>query len=216
MDLPVGCRVIVIQEPGVGHICSMLAIFHLGGVYVPIDFMQPLSRLRDLLDDCQPRVILYYMPTAELAEALSLRNILIVDVSNISSSTSSDIKAIPTLLVHAGLPAKILYTSGSTGKPKGIILSHAVLCQHLEGMTRTLSLEKEIILQQSAPTFDLAISQVLMTFCNGYTLIVVPQSKRGDAMQITQLMVQTGVTFTFATPSEYIFWLRHSHNSCIL
>ncbi|KAE8133672.1 lovastatin nonaketide synthase [Aspergillus pseudotamarii] len=207
LELPAGSRVSVIQEPGVDHICSMLATFQLGMVYVPVDLRQPLSRLRELLDDCQPSVILCHKATAELAESLSSEKTSIVNVSDISSS--QDMK--PASPVDPSLPAMILYTSGSTGKPKGIILSQATLCQHLEGMAKTLGLGKETILQQSAPTFDLAISQTLMALCTGCTLIVVPQSKRGDAFQITQLMVQEGITFTFATPSEYASWLRHGH-----
>ncbi|KAH2820546.1 hypothetical protein KXW76_009264, partial [Aspergillus fumigatus] len=104
--------------------------------------------------------------------------------------------------------AVILYTSGSTGTPKGVILTHSAIRNVVEMLTRQFQLGAEVVLQQSALTFDLSLNQIFVALANGGTLRLVEQSKRGDAVEITRLMNEAGITYTMATPSEYSYWIR--------
>ena len=53
-----GSRVLVFQQAATDWICSMLAIMRVGGVYVPLDLRNPLSRLIMLSKDCQPSAVI--------------------------------------------------------------------------------------------------------------------------------------------------------------
>ena len=46
--------VCVYQDPTVDWLCSMLAIWKLNAVYVPLELRNPISRLRKMVADCQP------------------------------------------------------------------------------------------------------------------------------------------------------------------
>ncbi|KAJ5587845.1 lovastatin nonaketide synthase [Penicillium hispanicum] len=207
--LKVGDRVVIAQEPGFDQISAILATFRLGAVYVPVDTRQPIQRLRDVVEDCQATIILCHTKTIELADSLSSGKTPILNTSSIEQKQQMMIEP---RSVSPKSPAMILYTSGSTGKPKGTVLSHGNFCHHLEAMATTLKVEKDIILQQTAFTFDLAMSQTLICLCTGSTLVIVPQPQRSDVVAITSLISQKNVTFTFATPSEYAVWLRFGEN----
>ncbi|KAK1141035.1 putative Hybrid PKS-NRPS biosynthetic cluster [Aspergillus melleus] len=201
-----GSRIAILLEPGLDQVASMIAMFRLGSIYVPLDLRQPAPRIKALLEDCQPGAVLYHAATVELAGSLlpsgrtKLLDISVVDTEPAPSCSAP---------IGGDSPAMILYTSGSTGTPKGIVISHANICHHLESMSQALGFGAEVMLHQSAPTFDLAVSQVLMALCHGGTLIIVPQSKRGDVLEITKIMAGQHVTSTVATPSEYSAWLRY-------
>lgn len=51
--------------------------------------------------------------------------------------------------------------------------------------------------------------QILMSLCNAATLIIAPNSTRGDPVAITDLIESEKVTTVLATPTEYLAWLRH-------
>lgn len=106
-------------------------------------------------------------------------------------------------------PAAILYTSGSTGTPKGIVISHSGLRNYFEGYTKTWKLGAERVLQQSAFTFDFATDQIFTGLVNGGMVYFVKWDARGSPLEVTELIQQQGITYTRATPSEYLLWLQY-------
>ncbi|KAH1492661.1 hypothetical protein KXX52_004018 [Aspergillus fumigatus] len=201
-------RVALLLQPATTTISSLMAIMHLGAVYVPLDLRSPVARLRNILKDCQPRAIIYDATTEEDASLLMQEDtagIILVNPSAISPRLAA--KYLPSR-ASPEAEAVILYTSGSTGTPKGVILTHSAIRNVVEMLTRQFQLGAEVVLQQSALTFDLSLNQIFVALANGGTLRLVEQSKRGDAVEITRLMNEAGITYTMATPSEYSYWIR--------
>ncbi|KAL9130700.1 MAG: hypothetical protein Q9217_001179 [Psora testacea] len=205
-DVTTVSRVAVFQEPTSDWVCSLLAIFRVGAVYVPLDLRTPLPRLATIVKDCQPHVILAHPATVKDAPALGSKQAKIIDISTLLKPKTA---AMVNRARSEG-PAVILYTSGSTGTPKGIILKHSNLRNGVEGFLRDRNIGSETVLQQSALSFDFSLWQVFTAIANGGTLYVVPQSKRGDPIALAALIAAESVTLTGATPSEYISWLRYS------
>ncbi|KAA8894529.1 hybrid PKS-NRPS [Sphaerosporella brunnea] len=197
----VGSYVAVVCEPSSDSIASLLAILHLGAIYVPLDLRTPTTRLAAIVNDCQPSAIICQTATLDTVHLLGPQRACVVDVSSLAESQgvakSEDSS-------QADLPAFALYTSGSTGTPKGILLTQANLLNSINGtLDDQPSLGRETVLQQSSVGFDLSLYQTYRALANGGTLIVVPQHIRGDAIELSKLMLAENVTFTFATPSEY-------------
>ncbi|KAF7714216.1 Hybrid PKS-NRPS synthetase [Penicillium ucsense] len=204
-----GDRVLCYQEPAVDWICSMLAIKYVGAVYVPLDLRNPLPRLAVVSQDCEPFAILVDATTAASAPQLEVPTAQIIDVSKVNREASSYMK----ILAQAEAPAAILYTSGSTGMPKGIVVTHFGLRNEIEGYTKSWNLRAEDTLQQSAFTFNHSVDQIYTGLANGGSVYVVPSSQRGDPLEITQIIQRQAITYTKATPSEYLLWLEHGCES---
>lgn len=67
----------------------------------------------------------------------------------------------------------------------------------------------KLVLQQSAFSFDFSLDQIFSALSNGGALYVVPAAQRGDPIEITKLMAAEDITYTSATPSEYLMWTRY-------
>ena len=199
-------RVLVFQQAAADWVCSMLAIMYVGGVYVPLDLRNPVSRLAAQAEHCQPSAVLADDTTAGDAPRLYAAA-AVINVSRVASAPSSSTRI--ANVARPDSPAAILYTSGSTGTPKGIIIRHSGIRNEMEGYTKTYGLRAERVLQQSAFTFDFSVDQIFTGLVNGGMVYIVPSSKRGDPISITEIMRQQSITYTKVTPSEYSMWMQY-------
>ena len=197
--------VLVFQQASTDWICSLLAIMRIGGVYVPMDLRNPISRLAAQAEHCQPHAVL--ADDSTIADAPQLNVAVVIDVSCVASVPSASARI--TNAARSDSPAAILYTSGSTGTPKGIVIRHSGIRNEMEGYTKTYKLGAERVLQQSAFTFDFSVDQIFTGLVNGGMLYVVPWSKRGDPLSITEIIRQQSITYTKVTPSEYSMWMQY-------
>lgn len=204
-DLPAQSIVGVLQEPSSDWICSLLAIWRLGHIYLPLDTQNPPTRLDAIMSDCSPAAILTHSATSKVGASLTLDNIQLLDMSCISQDNASEAtnRATPQSI------AAIIYTSGSTGTPKGIVLKHSALVNQMEQYITDIGIDRQVVMQQSAFSFDLSLWEMFMGLTCGGSVYVVPNLKRRDPIAITKLITEEGITLTLATPSEYMSWLKY-------
>lgn len=205
-----GQCVAVFQEPTADWVCSLLAIMRTGSVYVPLDQRAPIPRLSMIARDCQCRLILAHPPTIQDATSLTSGEVKIIDICELTSSSPAE--GIPNC-ARPEDPGVIFYTSGSTGVPKGCILKHEGLVNTIENSARDFGFgkDKEIILQQSALSFDYSLWQVFSAIANGGTACILPKSKRADPRAVTEFVAEKNITVIGATPSEFISWIQYGH-----
>lgn len=202
-----GSVVAVFQEPSADWICSMLAIFRIGATYVPLDLKNGMNRLVGSVQVARPQICLVDNSTTDKASELPMNGGQVANVSDIKTITGC-----PEVrnTAQADATAVVLFTSGSTGVPKGIMLPHSCFATHAEGVEKAWGVGPQVVLQQITLSFDFSLHQIFTALANGGTLCVVPSSKRGDPAAITQLMINEGVTYTLATPTEYGMWFQEA------
>lgn len=200
-----GSRVAVLCEPGVDLLVALLAILHIGAIYVPFDPTLPLARKSAIMEACVPALLVFHTATAKAVHQI-VKHTPTLDVSSVPDTSPEDV---PVSIFED--EAFWLFTSGSTGKPKGIRLLQSGLMNYSAGKQATLSLDARItVLQQSSIGFDMSIAQIVNAFANGGTLVVVPMRSRGDPIAVASLMAKESVTFTICTPSEYLMLTAHA------
>lgn len=202
-DVSKGNYVAIYQEPTPEWVCSMLAILKIGAVYVPLDPGTPAARLAMIVATCQPAALLVDRTTGPNC---ALEIPIVIEVSTVPLSNVRRIQSVP----DAHEPAIALHTSGTTGNPKVIVLTHANFAHEVETSTETYGLNSNVtVLQQSAFGFDMSVLQIFLALALGGTLVMVPRGFRGDAVAMTEFIVNHKVTYTCATPTEYSSWFRH-------
>nr|A0JJU1.1 RecName: Full=Tenellin synthetase; Short=TENS; AltName: Full=Hybrid PKS-NRPS synthetase tenS; AltName: Full=Tenellin-type 2-pyridones biosynthesis cluster protein S [Beauveria bassiana]CAL69597.1 nonribosomal peptide synthase [Beauveria bassiana] len=215
----VGSRIAVLCNPSIDAIVAMLAILHIGGVYVPLDTSLPEARHQSLASNCTPSLIISHAATRERAHKLSAaisapghepaRELTLDDLS-----PPEETGYMAPLNAEPNAPAILLYTSGSTGTPKGVLLTQANFGNHIALKTDILGLQRgECVLQQSSLGFDMSLVQVFCALANGGCLVIVRQDVRRDPVELTTLMTQHKVSLTIATPSEYLAWLQYGSDA---
>lgn len=107
-----------------------------GYAYVPLDAQDPDERLRSILQDCEPVVLLTEGALLDRARALAPAGCTVVDVDRLHST--GEAAALPH--VDDDSIAYVLYTSGSTGRPKGVQQTHRNILFFADAYARRLSL----------------------------------------------------------------------------
>ncbi|KAH7139912.1 polyketide synthase [Dactylonectria estremocensis] len=207
-----GSHVAVLCEPTVDATVAMLAILHIGAVYVPLDTSLPTSRHAAMVQSSRPALLLSHSATDGLIRDLGNELDSPIRQVRIDSIPEEANQAVPCT-ADPDAPAVLLFTSGSTGTPKGIFLSQANFVNHLALKTHLLDLGQECVLQQSSLGFDMSLIQTFCALANGGLLVVVPSEMRRDPVELTGLVSREHISFTIATPSEYLAWLRYGEAS---
>ncbi|KAI6395591.1 putative Hybrid PKS-NRPS biosynthetic cluster [Pyricularia oryzae] len=208
LGIAAGSIIGVLQEPGADWIVSLLAIWRVGCVYMPFDAATPMSRIAINCAHASPQLVL--VDEAFVTTASTLEKPLL----NVSSIPRADkppgprtTLSFPETTRRPTDPAAVLYTSGSTGTPKGIVLSHENLVHEVEFSSASYDFGVERVLCQSALGFDMSLTQIFSALAFGGSLHMLPRSQRGDALAITKRILDSGITLTGATPSEYMSWI---------
>ncbi len=107
-------------------VVGLLAILKAGGAYVPLDPGYASERLRGILDDSRPALVLADAAGRAALDALAGAPPVIGSASG-CVALACDAGDEPPRGI-AGMPrhlAYVIYTSGSTGQPKGVMVEHA-------------------------------------------------------------------------------------------
>ena len=172
-------RVAICVERGFEMIVGLLAILKAGGGYVPLDPAYPEERLRYMLEDSDPVVLLTQKHLQGLFSGIRDR-VRVLDLSDAVPAWSSQPESNPDGN-SVGLTSKhlayVIYTSGSTGQPKGVTIEH----RNTINFTRwaQLSFAKDALertLFSTSLNFDLAIYECFVPITVGATIRIVPNA----------------------------------------
>ncbi|RSM52222.1 non-ribosomal peptide synthetase [Amycolatopsis sp. WAC 01376] len=131
-------RVAVVLPNSVELLVALLAVLKSGAAYVPIDPLYPPERIRFMLDDSGPLVVL------DSREA-------VLDTAGLPE-TDPGVRPLP------GLPAYVIYTSGSTGRPKGVVTTHGGLLNYLRWAAGAYPGLGGTAVLHSSVSFDLTVT----------------------------------------------------------
>jgi amino acid adenylation domain-containing protein/FkbM family methyltransferase len=166
---------------------AMLAIIKTGACYVPVDPELPEARLKYIIHDASPKVIITDDTIATRYPAL-----LITDAISVSSFNFEGFSSVnPVVDIHPDDLSYIIYTSGSTGMPKGVMQTHRMLYNliqwdnHLSGLPWGVR-----ILQYSSFAFDFSIQDLCFSLTNGGTCYVLNESIRLDFPALAQYICE--------------------------
>jgi amino acid adenylation domain-containing protein/non-ribosomal peptide synthase protein (TIGR01720 family) len=176
----------------VDTVVASVAVQWTGAAYLPIDPDYPADRIRYLLADAAPVLLLTdradYLPDVDISR-------LVLDESAYDASPLSRRE------VPAGQAAYVIYTSGSTGRPKGVVVSHAGIAAMTETLVDRFGLDEHSrVPQLTSPAFDVSVSELCAAFGAGGTL-VVPASRPLVGSALADVLGAAQVTFALQAPS---------------
>ncbi len=172
--LELGGFVAVLLPRSIEFVVSILAIVKAGGVYVPLDPEDPLSRIELILKDTGTQRLISLSQYSTIIDQLSVPQITLLDSVaaklELEGQSSNNLQ---TGSDHNSL-LYVMYTSGSTGTAKGVeVLQHGVI--RLVKDVDYITLDKSVrILQIAAVTFDASTFEVWGALLTGATLVIYP------------------------------------------
>jgi amino acid adenylation domain-containing protein len=209
-------RVAVLVNRSLEMIIGLVAILKAGGAYVPLDPAYPLDRLRYMLEDSAPAVMLtqggLLQKFRQFGDAFPT-----IDLAAEAMPWSGQPETNPER-DHVGLAsghlAYVIYTSGSTGAPKGVAVAHRNLNNLIEWHRNAFSLQGGHRCSSVAGFgFDAATWEIWPALCAGATLLMPATEESDDAERLLAWWQQQKLDISFLpTPMAEFAFTRDLNN----
>ncbi|MEU0133201.1 amino acid adenylation domain-containing protein [Streptomyces sp. NPDC006296] len=203
-----GRVVALAMRRGLGLLPALLAVLKTGAAYLPLDTGHPAERLRLVVEDARPVLLVTDadrtdMPFAAGVPAVCLRdpkvqrdlarrpaNVL-ADAERGGPRRSSDI-------------AYIIHTSGSTGRPKGVPVPHANVVRLFTAAGECFDFGADDVWTLfHSYAFDFSVWEIWGALLHGGRLVVVPYAVSRSPRDFLGLLRGEGVTVLNQTPSAF-------------
>lgn len=186
---------------------AILAVLKAGGVYIPLDPAYPPQRLRLLVEESRPAILLTHRAVPEEIDQSQTRIVPVEDVAIAVSGLPDDD---PQVEVSGANLAYIIFTSGSTGRPKGVMVTHTSIMKSTAVRTEYYGGRPERFLLLSSSSFDSSLAGMFWTLNHGGTLCLPPEGVQRDTARVATYIENWKITHTLLVPSLYRFLLEHS------
>ncbi len=166
--------VALLLERSVEMVVGLLAILKAGGAYLPIDPAYPDERVRYILQDARPALVLtqeQHRPRLSEDVRIQLLDCWLADTKS-GPVFQSDVSTIDSSLAY------VIYTSGSTGKPKGVLVTQRGLSNYVGWAREAYQFRAEGCTPlYSSLGFDLTVTSLWPTLVSGGCVVVVPEKE---------------------------------------
>ncbi len=176
-------------------IVATLAVLKAGGAYLPLDPSYPRERLKAMLAEAQPPVL---VTQQELAASLPESDARLVRLDTEAELIGSESESNPANRVSAEGLAYVMYTSGSTGRPKGICVSHRAVVRLVRNTNYVNFTPTEVFLQLAPISFDASTFEMWGALLNGARVAVAPAGAESLA-ELGEQLRRHGVTTLWLT-----------------
>ncbi|WP_432994358.1 non-ribosomal peptide synthetase [Dactylosporangium sp. CA-233914] len=170
---------------------AVLGAMKAGAFYVPVDPDWPASRIEDVLRQLNPTVV--------IGLGATLAPVPLVAVDDLPPADREVPEAVrpgPEDLIYG------YFTSGSTGSPKCTLNRHRGLVNRLTAMSGHFGDGAgQVVLQNSRPTFDSSMWQVLWPLTTGGRVVIPDRRGFLDLEETCRIFGRYGITITDFVPS---------------
>ena len=132
-----GGRVAILMSHDAPLVAAVVGTLKAGQIVVALDPSDPIARLKMLIDDSEPSVVVTDLQNRTLAVEIGIN----CAVLNWESEVSSESTQSPSINILPEQTAFLTYTSGTTGRPKGVMQTHRQLrraaAAHIDAMQFT-------------------------------------------------------------------------------
>ena len=194
-----GKAIMIALPQGLDAYAAMLGAGLAGCFYAPLNLEVPLEKLRRIVAQMQPDLIVTAAPLfAELAPAAPRAQHL--DPAAPLHDEFSGSGARHEL-------AYVIFTSGTTGQPKGVMIPRSALNHFIDWVRTSQTITPaDRVAQFSNIAFDVSVTDIYGTLCSGATLY--PVVGRSDRMFPARVVARERLTVWNSTPSVFSLMMQ--------
>ncbi|MFN7949388.1 MAG: amino acid adenylation domain-containing protein [Blastocatellia bacterium] len=174
-------------------IVALLGVLKAGGAYVPLDPNYPAERLKHMLSEAAPPVLLTQAHLkSQISNLKSELQMICLDAD--WPLIAQESAAQPESAVTSDNLAYVIFTSGSTGKSKGVLVTHGNVVNAWAAWEEAYQLSSlRCHLQMANFSFDVFTGDLTRALCSGASLVLCPTELLLDPERLLQLINTTEV-----------------------
>ena len=174
---------------------ALHGIVEAGAAWLPLDTGYPDDRLRMMLEDAKPSLLI---TTDEQLPRFSELPIASFSYNMLLPAAGTE----PLRVAKPEQTAYIIFTSGSTGRPKGVMVGHTAIVNRLKWMQNHYPLTANDVVAQKTPcSFDVSVWEFWGPFIAGAKLVMAEPDAHRDPQAMQSFFARYGVTTTHFVPS---------------
>jgi amino acid adenylation domain-containing protein len=196
--------VAVVLPSSVELVVALLAVTRTGAAFLPVDPDYPAERIRFLIGDAAPMLVVAASRTGARADAVGVQvPFFAIDGAEVlDGQGAEDDEPVTFTAPHPAGTAYVIYTSGSTGTPKGVAVPHAGLPGLAAAQVEAFALEEQSrVLKLASPGFDATVMELLMAFGAGSALVIPKADGPLVGAELGEALTGGRVTHTLIPPS---------------
>lgn len=169
--------IVVFMRKSPEEIAAFFGVIAGGCFYVPVDEEMPQSRIRLILDNVQPPLVICDTSTLDAARRFQLGDGTAVLYEALLETPMEQETLAQT---HARTidtdPIYIVFTSGSTGVPKGVAACHRSVRDYITQLSEVLEFDERTVFGNQSPLyFDACLNELYPTLRYGATTCLFPK-----------------------------------------
>lgn len=190
-------RVAVCLNPSLDLPVALLATLKAGAAYVPLDPTHPEARLRALMEDVRPRVLITHACLLDKLAAAGMPALAMDEFDALTEGVSGENF---DAAVRPEQAASIYFTSGTTGAPKGAVASHENLASYIAAARERYGIGSADVMPAIARfSFSISMFELLSPLTAGGTLLILDREHVLDLDRMSRTLEE--VTIFHAGPS---------------
>lgn len=178
-------------------VVALLAVVKAGALYIPLDPSYPQDRVRRIVEQAEPSMVI---TTRELACRFEMPT-LQLDGHDAAALTGMP-RTAPARQTQATDHCYVMFTSGTTGGPKGVLLSHRAVVNTLDWVNQTFDIgPTDRLLFVNTPCFDLSVYDVFGALGAGATVVVADETLLREPSQLASAVVDKQISIWNSAPA---------------
>lgn len=211
----IGHRIRSIKQPiavflpkGADSIVAFMAILYSGNFYVPLDESLPSARIKTILGNLCPALIITSHLGMETLLGMGLEEqqlVFVADAYNNSVAVDeADIARRKERVIDTD-PVYVIYTSGSTGVPKGVVVAHRGVIDYIDWAVKCFTIDSTVVIGNQSPFyFDNSTLDIYLCMATGATLIIIPKQLFAFPLRLMEFVNNAAINFIFWVPSVLV------------
>ncbi|MCW1242733.1 amino acid adenylation domain-containing protein, partial [Bacillus pretiosus] len=197
-DVKSGTIVGIMTERSLEMIVGIMGILKAGGVYLPIDPIYPVERIKYMLADSETSVLITkdgLLKNVEFdGEIVNLEDGKI----NLREEYNLDRINTPQDLAY------VIYTSGTTGKPKGVMIEHKNVIRLMFNDKMQFDFnEKDVWTMFHSYCFDFSVWEMYGALLYGGKLVLIQRDTAIDVEEFLRVLKEEKVTVLNQIPTPF-------------
>ncbi|MDQ3913980.1 MAG: amino acid adenylation domain-containing protein [Actinomycetota bacterium] len=189
-------------DKSVEMVVAFCGVLRSGAAFVPLDADGPAERLKLILEDLDPALILTgeherARLSAVVAGLPGTPPVWRLDLADLTGDEPAPAPSIgPRDLAY------VIYTSGSTGVPKGVMIEQSGVVGMVRSMAERYGVTPDTrFLQFMSIAFDASFSEIFPTLLVGGTLVLADRAELLPGPGLVELLERERITHLLTTPS---------------